>query len=87
MLVRGVVKETSQSNDASGVTSSLPDGVTTFAMKKITSLGFHPSRVAKALKKTKGDVGLAVEYLVKIQEAFITQKPKYSNRLRLSLVI
>ena len=83
MLVRGVVDGTSKSNDASGVTSSLPDGVTTFAMKKITSLGFHPSRVVKALKKTKGDVGLAVEYLVIIQETFFTQELKYSNRLSL----
>jgi hypothetical protein len=49
-----------------GVTSSeLPEGVSAFAMKKLTSLGFHVTRSAKALKESDGDVGRALELLVR----------------------
>jgi len=65
LLVRGVEKQNAAASDAGGVTSSeLPAGVSAFAMKKLSSLGFHPTRCIKALKEADGDVGQALEILV-----------------------
>jgi hypothetical protein len=64
LLVRGVENQSGASQKVAGVASTLPDGVTSFAMKKFASLGFHPSRCVKVLKESDGDVGMALERLV-----------------------